>query len=337
MIKAEDNITLKSNKPLYDNAQYFWQTSTGTDTGAHITEIPKADFEADPSNGGGNLLARSDGIHVRDGLTDLASFGADGMRIGKESDKHIEVTSDAFNVYDEDGSNPFAISTEGSLKTVTDTYLTTVSSSSDASGSTRSSNIYLRGSVQNNRFYVGVSTTGAPTSYTQYIESPTSSYKSVTVDGVTVQIKTIAGNNVQALITNTTTTKKYVGIRFEERYRETAVKVNNESLTVTDDITALIDSTGTSAKSSVYTYGRIAMLRLPVYNSNVANNSVLYSGTMLNYLPCTPVSLIGRFNNKLVLGAIGTDGTITIYNLTGATISPTASNPAVMTATYIFK
>ncbi len=45
------------------------------DTGAHITEIPKDDFIEDPENGGGNLLARSNGIAIRNGLTELATFG----------------------------------------------------------------------------------------------------------------------------------------------------------------------------------------------------------------------------------------------------------------------
>ena len=97
MIKAEDNIALKSTKGINDTAtsalskansakdiadntnQYFWHTSTGSDTGAHITEKTQEAFLADPANGGGNLLARSNGIAVRDGLTELASFGADGV------------------------------------------------------------------------------------------------------------------------------------------------------------------------------------------------------------------------------------------------------------------
>ena len=65
--------------------QYFWHTESGTDTGAHITEIPQEEFLADPDNGGGNLLARSNGIAVRDGLTELAQFSAEGERFQNES------------------------------------------------------------------------------------------------------------------------------------------------------------------------------------------------------------------------------------------------------------
>lgn len=97
-ILAEDNITLTSQKTVNDKAeeaktiaedtaQYFWVTETGTDTGAHITEVTKEEFLDDPSNGGGNLLARSNGIAVRDGLNELATFSADGITM-KDSEQN---------------------------------------------------------------------------------------------------------------------------------------------------------------------------------------------------------------------------------------------------------
>lgn len=72
--------------------QYFWHTETGTDTGAHITEIPQEEFLADPEHGGGNLLARSNGVAVRDGLDELSVFSADGARIGKANEGHMAIT-----------------------------------------------------------------------------------------------------------------------------------------------------------------------------------------------------------------------------------------------------
>lgn len=66
-----------------DTAQYFWFTSEGTDTGAHITEVPREEFLSDPANGGGNLLARSNGIAVREGLNEMAVFGTNGMQVGQ--------------------------------------------------------------------------------------------------------------------------------------------------------------------------------------------------------------------------------------------------------------
>lgn len=76
-----------------NTAQYFWHTETGTDTGVHITEIPQDEFLADPENGGGNLLARSNGVAVRDGLTELAQFSADGVVINRDGIPAFEVSA----------------------------------------------------------------------------------------------------------------------------------------------------------------------------------------------------------------------------------------------------
>lgn len=66
-----------------DSNQYFWHTESGTDTGSHITEITEEDFIANPR--GGNLLARSNGIAIRDGLEELTRFGKDGIDLGINS------------------------------------------------------------------------------------------------------------------------------------------------------------------------------------------------------------------------------------------------------------
>jgi hypothetical protein len=88
-----------------NNAQYFWflesdPDATGVGTGAHITETPKETFMQDPSNGGGNLLARSNGIAVRDGLTELATFGATGARIGQTSSTHMDLDDGSLAITD---------------------------------------------------------------------------------------------------------------------------------------------------------------------------------------------------------------------------------------------
>lgn len=110
------NETAKTAKKTADTArqiagntdQYFWHTETGTDTGAHITEVPKEDFEADPTNGGGNLLARSNGIAVRDGLTELATFGASGAQIGQSGAAHSVIDANGQRFYASDGSTELA-------------------------------------------------------------------------------------------------------------------------------------------------------------------------------------------------------------------------------------
>lgn len=84
--------------------QYFWFAGTGTDTGAHITEVPRETFLADPANGGGNLLARSNGIAARDGLTELATFGANGAQVGQSGSGHVEILPTGFDVYGGNGT-----------------------------------------------------------------------------------------------------------------------------------------------------------------------------------------------------------------------------------------
>lgn len=95
-----------------NTAQYFWFTETGTDTGAHITEIPQEDFLADPENGGGNLLARSNGVAVRDGLDELAQFGADGITLGQDTGNHNYLAIDyhSMQMIDRQGNVYFYIS-----------------------------------------------------------------------------------------------------------------------------------------------------------------------------------------------------------------------------------
>ena len=94
------NSTAKQAKDIADNtAQYFWVSSDATDSGVHITEVPQADFIADRENGGGNLLARSNGIIVRDGLNELAKFGSDGIIIGDVDNLNIKITNDRMLMY----------------------------------------------------------------------------------------------------------------------------------------------------------------------------------------------------------------------------------------------
>ena len=82
----------KAFKIAGNTAQYFWTTEEGTDTGAHITETPKESFEADPEHGGANLLLRSIGIAIRQGLVELASFSVAGMHVNTYDSQGNEVT-----------------------------------------------------------------------------------------------------------------------------------------------------------------------------------------------------------------------------------------------------
>lgn len=96
-----------------DTNQYFWFAGSGSDTGAHITETPQAQFVADPQNGGGNLLARSNGVAIRDGLEELAIFSADQLRIGRTDANRAVINSGDMELYDSEGNKYFDVSADG--------------------------------------------------------------------------------------------------------------------------------------------------------------------------------------------------------------------------------
>lgn len=77
--KSIDVIVNEAKETVKAMNQHFWYVSSGAEAGAHIAEIPKAQFDVTPS--GGNLIARSNGIAVRDGLTELTTIGTNGMDI----------------------------------------------------------------------------------------------------------------------------------------------------------------------------------------------------------------------------------------------------------------
>jgi hypothetical protein len=90
-----------------NTAQYFWTSSDGTDNGAHITENPKEQFESNPS--GGNLLATTNGIAVRDGLTERAKFG-ETVVIGETTNTHQEMDYHSLKLIDKEGNTYFYVS-----------------------------------------------------------------------------------------------------------------------------------------------------------------------------------------------------------------------------------
>ena len=99
---ANQNIDIAVVETGGENAQYFWHnlvdSGAGEGAGAHITEMPKDDFIADPENGGANALIDSDGLKIRDGITDLAVFTANGAVVGLSSEGNVELTSSGLTI-----------------------------------------------------------------------------------------------------------------------------------------------------------------------------------------------------------------------------------------------
>lgn len=128
---AEQAITIAG-----DTEQHFWFTETGTDTGAHITETTQEDFLADPTNGGSNLLARSNGIAVRDGLDELASFSASGASIGQDGELRFFVTPSSIALENDDDEPIFSVFEDAAGKIVRPAVVATFADPTDVSTTT---------------------------------------------------------------------------------------------------------------------------------------------------------------------------------------------------------
>lgn len=96
--------------------QYFWHTETGTDTGAHITEVQQEEW-SDPDgqnyHSGGNVLIRSNGIAIRDGLTELTTMDANGIQIGTDNGFRVVIGEDSIELLDSAGTTGFGIDLVG--------------------------------------------------------------------------------------------------------------------------------------------------------------------------------------------------------------------------------
>lgn len=82
--------------------QYFWFTGTGTDTGAHITEVPQDEFtnpESENYHTGYNSIFRSIGFAIRNGFTELATFGTSAITLGLANAKHILIDTNGISLY----------------------------------------------------------------------------------------------------------------------------------------------------------------------------------------------------------------------------------------------
>ena len=82
------SIDMKGQKAAADIGlevdQHFWYDSSG----AHVTEVTQEEFTdpSDPSyHSGGNTLMTSTAVKIRDGVTDLSTFGASGAVVGENA------------------------------------------------------------------------------------------------------------------------------------------------------------------------------------------------------------------------------------------------------------
>ena len=78
--KEAEAIAEEGLKEAQGTSNYFWHVDgSGAESGAHVTEVPQAEFESNPS--GGNLLMQAVGIYIRKGLQKFAQFLASGLTV----------------------------------------------------------------------------------------------------------------------------------------------------------------------------------------------------------------------------------------------------------------
>ena len=115
MSKQTGSIDLNALDIAQSTEQYFWFNSVdsgaGEGAGAHITETPQDTFISDPSNGGGNVLIDSDSVDIRDGVTVLATFGANGAQIGQNAtdETRTEIESNGMTITHNDSGTDYEV------------------------------------------------------------------------------------------------------------------------------------------------------------------------------------------------------------------------------------
>lgn len=132
-----DQLT-KVQKIAGNTNQYFWHTETGEDTGSHITEIPQERFLASPGNGGGNLLLRSNGIAIRNGLSELATFSSTAIQFNQPGTNTVVATIGTSGLYIQKGVIKIGSKTSASDTSHTGFYV-------DGSGNVAASNLLATG------------------------------------------------------------------------------------------------------------------------------------------------------------------------------------------------
>lgn len=311
VINTVKNVAEKAYKIAGNTDQYFWVTETGTDTGAHITEIPKEDFLDDPDNGGGNLLARSNGMAVREGMTELATFSAEGLNV---------------TTYDDQGNSVdiahlgYALGSTGS-GTAKKPYFTfgerkansTIGNYSIAGGYQVRSSGYASSAFGNN---VSATVEGQMV-IGRYNASST--YPFVIGDG------SEAMGNSNAF---TVDWDGYVWHKHDGVYDARSVIINGGPASV--------------ASAQMRIWGNVAQLYLELNGAvSIGAGENVFTGMLYDQydivkLPAQYVTGVGYYGARAIVGRINTNGDIVVRNASASAISSLSSGVS-LSFTYVFE
>lgn len=93
-----DTDALEALEQSGATVQHFWYDANG----AHVTEDTQEDYLDDPTNAGGNTLITSQGMAIRRGTTELASFGQNSIILGEQDGNHMQINRDRLGYYADD-------------------------------------------------------------------------------------------------------------------------------------------------------------------------------------------------------------------------------------------
>lgn len=311
VVNTVKNVAEKAYKIAGNTDQYFWVTETGTDTGAHITEIPKEDFLDDPDNGGGNLLARSNGIAVREGMAELSTFSSSGLNV---------------KTYDDQGNSVdiahlgYGLGSSGS-GTAKKPYFTF----GERKANSTIGNYSIAGGYQ-------VISSG-------YASSAFGNNVSATVEGQMVigrynstsTYPFVIGNGSQSLGNSNAFTVDWNG------------NVWHKGDGVFDIKSKIINGSHASvASAQLRIWGKVAQLYLELNNAtNIGAGEEVFTGTIYDQydiakLPAQYVTGVGYYGARAIVGRINTNGDIVIRNASASAISSLSSGVS-LSFTYIFE
>lgn len=311
VVNTVKTVAEKAYKIAGNTDQFFWVTESGTDTGAHITEIPREDFLADPDNGGGNLLARSNGIAVRDGMSELATFSSEGLNV---------------TTYDDQGNGVdiahlgYALGSTGS-GTAKKPYFTFGERKSNST----IGNYSIAGGYQ-------VISSG-------YASSAFGNNVSATVEGQMVigrynlasTYPFVIGNGSQAMGNSNAFTVDwdgYVWHKHDGVYDARSVIINGGPASV--------------ASAQMRIWGNVAQLYLELNGAvSIGAGDDVFTGTLYDQydivkLPAQYVTGVGYYGARAIVGRINPSGQIVVRNASASAISSLSSGVS-LSFTYIFE
>lgn len=330
--------------------QYFWMASTGSDTGVHITEVPREDFIADPQNGGGNIVARSNGIAVRDGLTELATFGASGATIGISTGAHTVIDEDGMQIYSVDQNDNLVElanigygqgqSASGTAVAPHYTFGTRASGSAIGNYSVAEGRNTTASGYASHSEGIGTIASGRYSHAEGYNTTASGDYSHAEGYGTTTP-------NDGAFVIGSYNSNTYlvggnkcfvIGNGSSNDYRNNILEVADDGSirgVAEFDEATITASTGTLVDMDVRRFGQVVQLTMLFRNTSaVASGSNVFVGTLRNLQPAITVTGSAYYGEHALSGRI-VNGTITIRNTSPTSVTIGSGNSATMSFTYI--